>query len=113
MANQVHVRAPPRAIDWRTAEEKEGGHLEFGRWTWRDDPVPPGPSETEVRLTYGGSAVPASIREDLRRPPFGAGHLADRPRHLAAPATDGRDRPHRCPSTGAPTAHHPPPKRAT
>lgn len=83
MANQVHVVDPPRAIGRRTAEEKEGGHLEFGGWTWRDDPVPLGPSGTEVRLTYGGSAVPASIREDPRLPPFGAGHLADRPRHLA------------------------------
>ncbi|MGW1687086.1 hypothetical protein ACWCPO_21310 [Streptomyces albidoflavus] len=43
MANQVHVLDAPRAIGRRTAEEKEGGHLEFGRWTWRDDPVPLGP----------------------------------------------------------------------
>ncbi|MDH6188084.1 hypothetical protein M2168_001116 [Streptomyces sp. CZ24] len=89
VANQVHVLDPPRAIGWRTGEEKEGGHLEFGGWTWRYDLVPLGPSESGVRLTYDWSAVPASIREYLRFPPFGAGHLADSLRHLAALATDG------------------------
>ncbi|MET7508573.1 polyketide cyclase [Streptomyces albidoflavus] len=89
VANQVHVLDAPRAIGWRTGEEKEGGHLEFGGWTWRYDLVPLGPSETEVRLTYDWSAVPASIREYLRFPPFDARHLADSLRHLAALATAG------------------------
>ena len=89
VANQVHVLDPPRAIGWRTGEEKKGGHMEFGGWTWRDDLVPLGPSETEVRLTYDWSAVSASIREYLGFPPFGAGHLAGSLRYLAALAADG------------------------
>ncbi|MFD4171360.1 hypothetical protein ACFWQ1_24390 [Streptomyces albidoflavus] len=89
VAIQVHVLDPPRAVGRRTAEEKEGGHLEFGGWTWRYDLVPLGPSETEARLTYDWSAVPVSIREYLRFPSLGAGHLADSLRHLAALTTDG------------------------
>ncbi|HEY8457667.1 MAG TPA: SRPBCC family protein [Actinopolymorphaceae bacterium] len=83
VANQVHVLDPPRAIGWRTGQEKEDGSLEFGGWTWRYDLVPLGPSETEVTLTYDWSAVPQSIREYLQFPPFGPEHLPNSLRHLA------------------------------
>ncbi|MCC3767516.1 polyketide cyclase [Streptomyces sp. UNOC14_S4] len=83
VANKVHVLDPPRAIGWLTGQEKDDGHLEFGGWSWRYDLAPLGPSRTEVTLTYDWSAVPRSIREYLRFPPFGPGHLTGSLRHLA------------------------------
>jgi uncharacterized protein YndB with AHSA1/START domain len=52
VANQVQVLDPPRAIAWRTGQEKDDGQLEFGGWVWRYDLVPLGPSDTEVTLIY-------------------------------------------------------------
>ncbi|MHA4849893.1 SRPBCC domain-containing protein [Rhodococcus sp. MSC1_016] len=91
VANQVQVLDPPRAIAWRTGQEKEDGQLEFGGWVWRYDLVPLGPSETEVTLTYDWSAVPQFIREYLQFPPFGPDHLTNSLHHLAelaAPTPD-------------------------
>ncbi|GAA1555828.1 SRPBCC family protein [Actinomadura kijaniata] len=89
MANKVQVLDPPRAIGWLPGQEQGDGRLEFGGWTWRYDLVPLGPSETEVTLTYDWSAVPPSIREYLRFPPFGPDHLTDSLRHLAGLAVGG------------------------
>ena len=88
MANEVHVIDPPRAIGWRTGQEKDGGRLEFGGWIWRYDLVPRGPAETEVTLTYDWSAVPPSAREYLVFPPFGPDHLRNSLHHLAELAFD-------------------------
>ncbi|MBZ4319216.1 polyketide cyclase [Streptomyces huiliensis] len=88
VANQVHVLDPPRAIGWLTGQEKAGGRLEFGGWWWRYDLVPLGPhgtggtGGTAVTLTYDWSAVPPSVREYLRFPPFGPDHLVSSLRHL-------------------------------
>ncbi|WUI03324.1 SRPBCC family protein [Spirillospora sp. NBC_00431] len=82
-ANKVHVLDPPHAIGWFTGTEDAEGRLEFGGWFWRYDLRPLGPSETEVTLTYDWTAVPPSIREYLRFPPFGPAHLTDSLRHLA------------------------------
>ncbi|WP_199485141.1 SRPBCC family protein [Actinomadura craniellae] len=90
VANKVAVLDLPRAIGWLTGTEKSDGRLEFGGWIWRYDLAPLGPSETEVTLTYDWSAVPQSIREYLRFPPFGPGHLINSLHHLAelaAPAS--------------------------
>ncbi|WNO75180.1 MULTISPECIES: SRPBCC family protein [unclassified Streptomyces] len=82
--NEVQVADPPRAIGWRTGYDPKGdGHLEFGGWFWRYDLTPLGPSGTEVTLTYDWSAVPQSVREYLRFPPFGPDHLGNSLRHLA------------------------------
>ncbi|WP_218009673.1 SRPBCC family protein [Actinomadura kijaniata] len=89
MANRVQVLDPPRAIGWLPGQEQGDGRLEFGGWTWRYDLVPLGPSGTEVTLTYDWSAVPPSIREYLRFPPFGPDHLAGSLRHLAELAAGG------------------------
>lgn len=83
VANQVHVLDPPRAIGWRTGTEKEDGQLQFGGWTWRYDLAPLGPSETAITLTYDWSAVPGSVREYIRFPPFGPEHLTNSLHHLA------------------------------
>jgi hypothetical protein len=83
VANKVQVLDPPYAIGWLPGTEKDDGDLEFGGWLWRYDLVPLGPSETEVTLTYDWSAVPQSIREYLRFPPFGPGHLVRSLHHLA------------------------------
>ena len=92
MANRVEVFDPPRAIGWLPGQEKDGGRLEFGGWTWRYDLMPLGPSGTKVTLTYDWSAVPQFIREYIHFPPFGPEHLIDSLRHLAelaAPASAG------------------------
>ncbi|MGH3240923.1 MAG: hypothetical protein ACRDNL_11110 [Spirillospora sp.] len=81
-ANKVHVFDAPNAIGWFTGTEDADGRLDFGGWFWRYDLAPVGPSETEVTLTYDWSAVPQSIREYLRFPPFGPAHLIDSLRHL-------------------------------
>ncbi|MER7665078.1 SRPBCC family protein [Streptomyces sp. NPDC096193] len=82
--NEVQVADPPRAIAWRTGYDPKGdGHLEFGGWFWRYDLTPLGPSGTEVTLTYDWSAVPQSVREYLRFPPFGPEHLGNSLQHLA------------------------------
>ncbi len=83
VANKLQVFDPPRAIGWLTGTEKDDGDLEFGGWTWRYDLAPLGPSETGVTLTYDWSAVPQSIREYIRFPPFGPEHLTNSLRHLA------------------------------
>ncbi|GGU52866.1 activator of HSP90 ATPase [Streptomyces albospinus] len=83
VANKVQVLDPPRAIGWLTGQEKADGHLEFGGWIWRYELAPLGPSETEVTLTYDWSAVPQSIRENIRFPPFGPEHLTNSLHHLA------------------------------
>ncbi|WP_173132738.1 SRPBCC domain-containing protein [Kibdelosporangium persicum] len=82
-ANKVRVFDPPRAIGWLTGYETDDGRLEFGGWLWRYDLRPLGPSQTEVTLTYDWSAVPPSIREYLRFPPFGPDHLTNSLHHLA------------------------------
>ena len=92
MANRVEVLDPPRAIAWQPGSESaEGdGGPAFGGWIWRYDLATLGPSETEVTLTYDWSAVPQSIREYLRFPPFGPEHLTNSLHHLAelaAPAS--------------------------
>lgn len=83
MANRVEVLDPPYAIGWLPGQEKGDGRLEFGGWTWRYDLAPLDPSRTEVTLTYDWSAVPQSIREYLRFPPFAPGHLTGSLHHLA------------------------------
>ncbi|EMF01453.1 SRPBCC family protein [Streptomyces mobaraensis NBRC 13819 = DSM 40847] len=83
VANKVHVYDPPRAIGWLTGQDKGGGRLESGGWFWRYDLEPLGPSTTGVTLTYDWTAVPRSIREYLRFPPFGPEHLPESLRHLA------------------------------
>ncbi|MGW1894733.1 polyketide cyclase [Streptomyces sp. NPDC002004] len=83
VVNKVQVLDPPRAIGWLTGQEKGDGQLEFGGWIWRYDLVPLGPSATEVTLTYDWSAVPQSIREYIRFPPFGPEHLTNSLHHLA------------------------------
>ncbi|TDD24421.1 polyketide cyclase [Actinomadura sp. KC06] len=82
-ANKVHILDPPHAIGWMTGTESDDGRLEFGGWFWRYDLAPLGPSETEVTLTYDWSAVPQSIREYLKFPPFGPEHLVNSLHHLA------------------------------
>jgi hypothetical protein len=82
VANKVQVLDPPRAIGWLPGQEK-GDRLEFGGWLWRYDLTPLGPAETEVTLTYDWSAVPQTIREHNRFPPFAPEHLTNSLRHLA------------------------------
>jgi len=93
VANQVHVLDPPRAIGWRTGEEKDDGHLEFGGWSWSYELVPLGPSETEVTLVYDWSAVPQHIRDHIGFPPFGPDHLTNSLQHLAELAEATADDP--------------------
>ena len=50
-------------------------------------PGSPGPSSTEVTLTYDWSAVPSSVREHITFPPFPVDHLTNSLRHLAELAT--------------------------
>ena len=91
--NKVQVLDPPRAIGWLTGQEKGDGELEFGRWLWRYDLVPLGPSATEVTLSYDWSAVPQFIRDrGIRFPPFGPEHLTNSLHHLAelAASTNGQ-----------------------
>jgi uncharacterized protein YndB with AHSA1/START domain len=83
MANKVQVLDPPRAIGWLPGYRDKDGDLEFGGWTWHYDLAPLGPSQTEVTLTYDWSAVPPSVREYLKFPPFGPDHLMNSLRHLA------------------------------
>ncbi len=87
VANKVHVINAPHTIGWLTGQEKAGGRLEFRSWCWRYDLAPLGPAETEVTLGYDWSAVPESIRADIRFPPFGPEHLINSLRHLAELAT--------------------------
>ena len=83
VVNKVQVLDPPRAVGWLTGQEKDDGQLEFGGWIWRYDLAPLGPSETAVTLTYDWSAVPQSIREYIKFPPFGPEHLTNSLHHLA------------------------------
>jgi hypothetical protein len=84
VVNKVQLLDPPRTIAWLTGQDKGGGDLEFGGWSWRYDLAPLGPSETEVTLTYDWSAVPQFIRDrGIRFPPFGPDHLTNSLHHLA------------------------------
>ncbi|MBN6039586.1 SRPBCC family protein [Amycolatopsis sp. 195334CR] len=89
VVNEVLVFDAPRAIAWRTGQEKANGELEFGGWVWRYDLRPLGPDETEVVLSYDWSAVPPYVREYLQFPPFGPDHLINSLRHLAALTRNG------------------------
>ncbi len=84
VVNKVQVLDPPRTIGWLTGQDKGGGDLEFGGWSWRYDLAPLGTSETEVTLTYDWSAVPQFIRDrGIQFPPFGPDHLTNSLHHLA------------------------------
>jgi uncharacterized protein YndB with AHSA1/START domain len=83
MANRVQVFEPPRAISWEPGQEADDGTLRFGGWSWRYDLRPSGPSVTTVTLSYDWSAVPDSIRERIRFPPFPPEHLSNSLAHLA------------------------------
>lgn len=84
IANLVEVFDEPRAIAWKPGTESpETGELSFGGWIWRYDLEATGPSRTTVTLTYDWSAVPPHVREYLRFPPFGPGHLDASLQHLS------------------------------
>ncbi len=84
MANKVVVFESPHAIAWKPGQERAGsGELEFGGWIWRYDLTPVSQSETEVKLSYDWSAVPASLREHIQFPPFAPDHLHNSLNHLA------------------------------
>ncbi|HVA08601.1 MAG TPA: hypothetical protein VNG12_17850 [Acidimicrobiales bacterium] len=75
---------PPHAIAWEPGHVPAGdGELEFGGWVWRYDLTPFGQSETEVKLSYDWSAVPAALREHIGFPPFDPDHLHNSLNHLA------------------------------
>ncbi|MDQ6838116.1 MAG: SRPBCC family protein [Actinomycetota bacterium] len=78
-ANKVVVFDPPSAIAWKTGT----ADLEFGEWIWRYDLTPISQSETEVKLSYDWSAVPAFRREYIQFPPFAPDHLHNSLNHLA------------------------------
>jgi hypothetical protein len=75
-ANRVRVFERPTAISWETGYDPGDGTLRFGGWVWRYDLAPAGTSSTHVVLSYDWSAVPSSVREYLRFPPFQPDHLA-------------------------------------
>lgn len=84
MSNKVQVLDPPHAIGWLPGTDvNRDGQLRFGGWLWRYDLAALGPARTEVTLTYDWSAVPPSVREHLRFPPFGPDHLINSLHHLA------------------------------
>ena len=83
MANRVVVFDAPHAISWKPGYDAGDGTLGFGGWTWRYDLVPAGPHKTQVTLTYDWSAVPDSVRERIRFPPFRPDHLDNSLAHLA------------------------------
>jgi uncharacterized protein YndB with AHSA1/START domain len=87
MANQVQVFDPPHAISWRPGTDAGDGSLQFGGWVWRYDLAPAGPSGTKVTLSYDWSAVPGSLRQHIRFPPFPPDHLGNSLAHLASLAT--------------------------
>lgn len=74
-ANRVCVFERPTALSWETGYDPGDGELRFGGWVWRYDLAPAGTSRTAVTLSYDWSAVPGSIREYLRFPPFPPSHL--------------------------------------
>jgi uncharacterized protein YndB with AHSA1/START domain len=83
MANQVQVLDRPPAIAWKPGQDAGDGTLGFGGWIWRYDLVPVGASTTTVTLCYDWSAVPQSLREHIRFPPFPPEHLTSSLAHLA------------------------------
>ena len=88
VVNRVQAFDPPSAISWKPGyEDTDDGSLRFGGWFWRYDLDPAGPSQTKVTLTYDWSAVPDSIREYLKFPPFAPDHLSNSLSHLAQLAT--------------------------
>jgi hypothetical protein len=71
-------------IAWETGHDPAAnGELEFGGWVWRYDLTPMRQSETEVKLSYDWSAVPAFRRECIQLPPFDPDHLHHSLNHLA------------------------------
>jgi Polyketide cyclase / dehydrase and lipid transport len=82
-ANRVRVLQPPTAISWETGYDAGDGELRFGGWVWRYDLTSVGESRTEVTLSYDWSAVPASVRQYLRFPPFQPHHLDESLARLA------------------------------
>lgn len=93
MANKVVVCEPPNAIAWEPGQEvsadgflmsaPDEADIVFGGWIWRYDLKPVGPSQTEVRLTYDWSAVPATHRAEIEFPPFEREHLDNSLNNLA------------------------------
>jgi hypothetical protein len=85
MANRVEIFDAPRAIGWKPGQQSpETGGLRFGGWTWRYDLEVTGPAQTAVTLTYDWSAVPPTVREFIKFPPFGSEHLEHSLRHLSS-----------------------------
>ena len=90
MANRVQVFDPPHALSWLPGYDPGDSNLRFGGWIWRYDLAPVGPFETEVRLSYDWSAVPAGVRHTGPRfPPFAPDHLDNSLNHLAALVVPG------------------------
>ena len=83
MANRVQVLDPPTSISWEPAGDAGDGNLSFAGWFWRYDLTAAGPSKTTVTLSYDWSAVPDSVRENIRFPPFPPEHLSNSLAHLA------------------------------
>ena len=83
MANRVQVLDPPTTISWEPGHDAGDGNLRFAGWIWRYDLAPAGPSNTTVTLSYDWSAVPDSVRENIRFPPFPPEHLSNSLAHLA------------------------------
>jgi hypothetical protein len=84
MANRVQVFERPTAISWQPGYDPGDGNLRFGGWSWRYDLAPHGPCTTKVTLSYDWSAVPPSIRENIRFPPFRPDHLDNSLANLTA-----------------------------
>jgi hypothetical protein len=57
--------------------------VSFPGWIWCYDLTPAGPSNATVTLAYSWSAVPDSIGEHIRFPPFPPEHLGNSLAHLS------------------------------
>jgi predicted lactoylglutathione lyase len=90
MANKVLAFDPPRVVSWEPGYDAGDGNLRFGGWIWRYDLTPVSLAETEVRLSYDWSAVPAEIRERIKFPPFPPDHLINSLSHLSGLAAPDR-----------------------
>lgn len=87
MANRVQVFDPPHAISWEPGRGASDSDLQFGGWVWRYDLAASGPSGTRVTLSYDWSAVPSTLRQHIRFPPFPPDHLGNSLAHLAGLVT--------------------------